>query len=143
VTEFFAGLFIEDWGVNEHTVEEIGLEITCEVLSVNGRSVYVFTVSGPEHSEYIWDVLGDGVLRTSSVNKIVSADLPPGIYTVSVTMDGTKHSAAAEYTVIQDEKPPVKKNYYWTAAAAGLAAAAGAGVAIRRRNNNHRDAIPP
>ncbi|MCL2296263.1 MAG: phospholipase D-like domain-containing protein [Methanomassiliicoccaceae archaeon] len=138
VTEFFAGLFIEDWGVNEHTIEETGLEITFDVFSANGRSVYAFTVSGPEHSEYVWDVLGNGVLRTSSINRIALTDLPSGTYRISVTMDGTGHSAASEYTVASDEKQPAKNNHYLAVAAAGLAAAAGAGIMIRRR----RDTTP-
>ena len=135
VTEFFVGLFIEDWGVNEYTIEEVGLETTCDVLIANGESIYVFTVTGPEHYEYTWDVLGDGILRTSSINKIVCRGLPPGTYTITVTMDGTGYSAVCEYSVTHDEKPSDKKNHYWAVAAAGLAAAAGAVIMIRRRNN--------
>ena len=135
VTEFFAALFIEDWGVNEHTVEETGLEITYETLSANGKPIYAFSVSGPKHSAYVWDVLGNGILRTSSLNTIICADLPPGTYTMGVNIDGTGHYAVCEYSVANDEKPSVKKSHYLTAVAAGLAAAAGAGIMIRRRNN--------
>ena len=137
VTEFFTELFIKDWGVNEYTIEEVGLEMTCDIISANGGPVYAFTVSGPEHSAYTWDVLGNGVLRTSSINRIVCKDLPSGTYTASVTMDGTGYSAVCEYSVTHSEKPPVKNNHYWAAAAAIFAAVAGIGIMIRRRNNNH------
>ena len=141
VTEFFAELFIEDWGVNEHTLEETGIDIDCDVFFVNGESFYVFIVSGPDHSAYTWDVLGDGILRTSAINRIVCRDLPPGTYTITVSLDGTVHSAVYDYTVTPDEKPSsVTKNHYWILAAAGFAAAAGI-VLIIRRNNNRRNTI--
>ena len=133
VTEFFAGLFIEDWGVNEYTIEEMGLEITHEVFSADGEQVHVFTVSGPEHSEYTWDVLGDGVVRRSEINRIVCRDLPAGTYTISVTMDGTAFSVAADYSVTQEEKHSQGKSNNWAFAAAGMAGAAGVGFIFRRR----------
>jgi len=143
VTEFFEGLFEEDWGVNEHTIAETGLEITYDTFSANGESICVFTVSGPEHSSYTWDVLGDGVLRTSSINRIVCRDIPSGTYTISVTMDGTGYSAACEYSVTTDEKPSASKGHHWTVVASGFAAAAGIVILIKRRNNNRKGTIPP
>ena len=143
IAEFFAELFIEDWGVNEHTVAEVGLKITCDVLSASGRPVYVFTVSGPEESAYIWDVLGDGILRKSSSNMIVCDNLPSGTHTISVTMDGTEYITAMEYSVNSDERSLEKKDHR-VVIAAGLAAAAGFGIAVRkRRDNNQRGNIRP
>jgi len=143
VAEFFAGLFIDDWGVNEHTVAEAGLEIIYDVLVYNGRSIHVFTVSGPQDSACTWDILGDGVLRASSGNMIICGGLPPGTHTISVTMDGTEYTAAMEYSVESDEKSPGKKDHR-VMIAAGLAATAGVGIMIRkRRDNNQRGNTRP
>ncbi len=135
--EFFAGLFIEDWGVNEHTVAEVGIEIAHTLIQADGGTVHVFTVSGPERASYTWDVLGDGTIRNSSINRIVCTGIPPGTYIIKVMMDGTGHSAELEYTAGPEERPPAEESsYLWSAAAAGIAAAAGAGFIYRRRNNN-------
>ena len=136
VTAFFAELFIEDWGVNEHTIAETGLEITFDVLSFNGEPIYAFYVSGPEHYAYVWDVLGEGILRRSDINMIVCTGLPEGTYTISVAMDGTPYSASCEYTVTDGGGYSFGGDSLWAAAAAGLMAAGGAGVIMRRRNNN-------
>jgi hypothetical protein len=106
------------------------------VFSHNGSSVYVFTVSGPERFAYTWDVLGNGVIRHSDINRIVSTDLPTGNYTVTVTMDGTKFSSSFDYYVIADEKLSVRGDHIWIAVAAGLMAVGAAGAILRRRNNN-------
>ena len=137
VTDFFAELFIEDWGVNEHTIAEVGLEIVCATTTINGELLYVFTVSGPESSNYTWDVLGDGVLRTSSINRIVCRGIPEGEYMISVSMDGTRYSAACDYVVEPTESPSFEDNINWMAAVAAVVAITGAGIVIRRRNINH------
>jgi HKD family nuclease len=136
ITDFFTGLFIDDWGVNEHTIAEMGLEITFDMLANNGERMYVFTVSGPEDHAYTWDVLGDGILRTSTINKIVCTGLPEGEHTISVSMDGTGYSAVCDYVVEPAASPSSENNINWVAAAAGAAAVAGIGLVIRRRNNN-------
>jgi len=136
VAAFFADLFIEDWGVNEHTIEENGLEISLEVLSFNGSSVYVFRVSGPEHYSYSWDVLGNGTIRRSDINTIVCTGLPNGNHTITVTMEGTKFSASLEYFVFEDKKVEFNNDLIWIAVAIGLIAAGAAYVILRRRNNN-------
>jgi HKD family nuclease len=136
VTAFFAELFILDWGVNKHTVAETGLEIVCDVLFSNGRPIYVFTVSGPADSSYTWDVLGNGFLRGSDINRIVCVGLPRGLHTVNVTMNGTVYTASCEYFVAIDEEPPVNGGTIWTAAAVCLMAVGGAGIVIKRRSIN-------
>ena len=134
VAAFFAELFIEDWGINEHTIRETGLEITMEVLSFNGTSVYVFTVSGPERYAYSWDVLGSGNIRQSEINKIVCTGLPAGDHTITVTMAGIDISASFDYFVAGGKRDPLNNNLMWIAAAAGLIAAGIASIIIRRRN---------
>ncbi|AIZ56613.1 cardiolipin synthase [Candidatus Methanoplasma termitum] len=136
VTDFFAGLFIDDWGVNEHTVAEIGLEITIDTFEIDGDRIYVFTVSGPEDSAYTWDVLGDGTLRTSPINKIVCKGLHEGVHTVRVSMDGTGYTAVCDYAVEPIAMPSSENKVNWIPVAAGVAAIAGVGAVIRRRNNN-------
>ncbi|MCL2317598.1 MAG: phospholipase D-like domain-containing protein [Methanomassiliicoccaceae archaeon] len=137
VAEFFAELFIEDWGVNEHTIEEFGLEIAYEIMRTELGMIHVFTVSGPEDSSYTWDVLGNGTLRRSSINSIVCKDLKEGAYTVTVTMDGTSYSASYDYVVEPLETPPSEnKTNMWIPAGAGIAALAGAGLMVIRRNFN-------
>jgi hypothetical protein len=92
-------------------------------------------VSGPEHSAYSWDVLGDGVVRRSEINMIVCSGLPAGGHTITVTMDGTKFSASFDYFVFEEEKHSFNRDHLWLAVAFGLMAAGAAGVIIRRRNN--------
>ena len=134
VAAFFADLFIEDWGVNEHTIKENGLEISLKVLSFNGSSVYMFTVSGPEHHAYSWDVLGNGTLRKSNINTIVCTGLPAGNHTITVTIDGTRFSASLEYFVFEEEKHAFNSDLVWIAVVIGLVAAGAACVIFRRRN---------
>ena len=135
VAAFFAALFIEDWGVNEHTVAERGLEVTLDVLSLNGAPVYTFTVSGPGQHAYAWDVLGDGVVRASEVNTIVCTGLPAGAHTLTVTMGGTPYSATLEYTAEAWGGGP-SMDVLWAAGAAALMAAGCAWALFRRRDNN-------
>lgn len=138
VAGFFAELFLEDWGVNLHTVEEVGLEITTKEIFANGERLHLFTVSGPESASYKWDVLGDGNVRNSSINKIICRDLPGGTYEITVAMDGTEYSASLTYT-IETEAPPTPDagaDHYWVVAAAAIALLGGAGAIIGRRNIN-------
>ncbi|MCL1811752.1 MAG: phospholipase D-like domain-containing protein [Methanomassiliicoccaceae archaeon] len=138
VAEFFAGLFVDDWGVNKHTIEEEGLEITMEELSLDEENLYAFTVSGPIVTTYKWDVLGNGEIRTSSINKIVCRDLPSGTYTLTVTMDGTDHSASLTYTAEAVAAPTndAGSNLIWVAVAFALAALGGVAALIRKRTIN-------
>lgn len=137
VTEFFAEMFSKDWGVNEHTIAEIGLEISYETMKTELGMIHLFTVSGPCNSAYTWDVLGNGSLRTSSINSIICKDLQDGVYTATVTMDGTSYSASLEYVVEpQEEQRPSDSNNLWIPVGAGIAAAAGAGLMVIRRNFN-------
>ena len=104
VTEFFSEMFTKDWGENQHTVQENGLEIELCVIDDLGKELLLFTSSGPVDAIYHWDILGDGNIRTSYTNRIVCSDLPPGSYTVTVIMKDGEHSAYLEYEVA--ERPP-------------------------------------
>jgi len=137
VTDFFAELFMEDWGVNEHTIAEIGLEISYETMKTEVGVIHIFTVSGPYNSIYTWDVLGNGELRASSINSIICMDLKEGMYTATVSMEGSAYSASFDYMVEPQEKPAVENNSNWIIAGAGIAAAAGAVLMIIRRSINH------
>jgi phosphatidylserine/phosphatidylglycerophosphate/cardiolipin synthase-like enzyme len=132
VADFFTGLFVEDWGVNEHTIAETGLEVTHREVCAGSKTVQVFTVSGPERSTYIWDILGDGNLRTTDINMIVCSDIPEGEYTMSVTMDGTSYSADYDYSVVSGKEHSAGKDWYWEVAS-GISAIAAGGFIIRRR----------
>ncbi|MDR2698944.1 MAG: phospholipase D-like domain-containing protein [Candidatus Methanoplasma sp.] len=141
VAEFFADLFITDWGVDkpaEEEEEEKELELTLEEFVHNGESVYVFIVSGPEISSYEWDVLGDGNIRRSSVNRVICRDLPVGTYTMSVRLDGTERSAYLLYAIEEKEGPPspedTENDRLWMATAAAIALLGGAGAIILKRN---------
>jgi phosphatidylserine/phosphatidylglycerophosphate/cardiolipin synthase-like enzyme len=104
VSDYFCRFFLEDWGVNMHTIEEDGLRITMVPSTITEDSVVVFSISGPDDCTYIWDVPGDGSLRSSSIPDIVCTGLKAGTYTMSVSVEGTAYSAYLTYTVAPGEK---------------------------------------
>jgi hypothetical protein len=135
--DFFADLFMHDWGTNEHTVAETGLEISYDVVSAENGILYIFTVSGPEDSVYTWDVVGDGTIRKSNINKIVCKDIQEGTHTASVVMDGTEYSATYVYTAVHALTEQSADNSILLPAAALVLAAVGlARIMMKRRNNN-------
>lgn len=133
---FFADLFEKDWGINEHTVAEEGLEITHSVLEVQGRNMLLFAVSGPEDAEYRWDLYGNGDYRTSFTNRIICSDLLPGEHRLTVTMAGTEHTADIIYSVAEESDGEGSENVGLLASVALMIS--GLFLSFRRRNNNNR-----
>ncbi|MDR1690743.1 MAG: phospholipase D-like domain-containing protein [Candidatus Methanoplasma sp.] len=133
VAEFFTGLFMEDWGTNQHSI----LKITHEVLHHENEAIHTFTASGPEDSTYIWN-LGNGDLRTTAINKIVLKDLPEGDHTISVTIEETGQSASHNYSASAEEEKEEagSDNNLIMMAGAGVFAAIGALIMFIRKNIN-------
>ena len=140
VAGFFAELYLIDWGADPSIIEEIVLEATFEELIRDGTRIHIFAVSGPERSAYLWDALGDGDLRGSSINRAVYTDLPEGTHTMTVKMDGTEYSASITYTIEGKEEPGppagTGADHPWLLAAAAAALLTGAAAVFVRRNNN-------
>ena len=140
VAEFFARLYLEDWGVDPITVEEEKLEVTFEELIHGKERIYVFAASGPEFSGYSWDALGNGEVRNSAVNRVVYRDLPDGTHTMTVGLDGTERSASVTYTIKaeggSEQEAGKDGDTPWALAVAAAALLGGAAAAIVRRNNN-------
>jgi phosphatidylserine/phosphatidylglycerophosphate/cardiolipin synthase-like enzyme len=135
VAEFFAGLFLEDWGFDLQS----DLEITSGALE--GGSIHTFTASGPEYSKYIWNLPWEDVPRTSDINRIICGDIPEGTYTITVTLEKTGKTASLEYTAeaaAEDPKPSGGDLPAVPVAAAGavILAMIGGIITFLRRNIN-------
>lgn len=96
VSDFFAGLFSEDYGVNIHTVEEDGLSLTVRTIDSGSGRKALCTVSGPEGSTYRWSM--DGETRTGTLPSAVF-DVGGGEHTVTVELAGTEVSDTETFSV--------------------------------------------
>ncbi len=102
ISDYFAELFLRDFGVNYYTLEETGLELKMERVGTSKGDVLVLSVNGPDGAEYEWD-LGNGTIRTGFLNRTLFRLPGPGTYTVTVSIAGTDYSCSATYTVDGDE----------------------------------------
>ena len=102
VADYYADLFLRDFGVNYYTLEETGLELQMERVGTSQGEMLVLSVNGPDGAEYEWD-LGNGMIRTGFLNRTLFRLPGPGTYTVTVSIAGTDYSCSATYTVDGDK----------------------------------------
>ena len=100
--DYFAELFLEDFGVNYYTLEEEGLELQMTRVETSSGPVLLLSVNGPAGTEYEWS-LGDGTVRTGAFNRTLFRLPGPGTYTATVRIPGTDYSCSATYVVEGDE----------------------------------------
>lgn len=137
VCEYFSDLFLRDWGENEHTVAEEGLTVTMTALRSHQSEVFLFEVSGPENASYTWDVLGNGELRSTDINRMICTDLPEGTHTLNVTLNGTPYSTTFEYDVERNGDPSDEAPWN-IIIASGLLGVGCLGALFKGRYNNSR-----
>ncbi|MDD4668712.1 MAG: phospholipase D-like domain-containing protein [Candidatus Methanomethylophilus sp.] len=125
--EFWQELFLKDWGVNIHTVEEDGLQLT---VGRSGDTVVLRAV-GPADTDYEWS-FGDGRIRTTAYPAVAFTVSGPGEYTATVRLVGTDLTAAVGYTV--EAGTPSWRNWLPYAVSAALTGL-GALVGFRRESN--------
>lgn len=99
VSDFFADLFLSDFGVSGADVERDGLSFTAEL--VEGKSGYaaVLRADGPAGSVYRWTV--DGETRLTDVPSAVF-EVSSGYHTASVSIEGMDVFEETEFTVPSD-----------------------------------------
>ncbi len=99
VSDFFADLFLSDFGVSGADVERDGLSFTAEL--VEGKSGYavVLRADGPAGSVYRWTV--DGETRLTDVPSAVFG-VSSGYHTASASIEGMDVLEEAEFTVPSD-----------------------------------------
>lgn len=102
VADFFAGLFLEDFGVDVLDVEETGVSMTAEVVRSGGGHKLVLRAVAPAGYELEWSS-GDGKVRTTSESVCVF-DVGPGEHVASVSVVGTEARGEAAYSVPEEEK---------------------------------------
>ena len=135
VSDFFAGLFMSDYGMDSEDLEENGLELTADVVDTGGgRRSVVLRTSGPEGSSYIWNIDGD-IRRSEHPSAMFSVS--PGHHTASVTLEGTEVSQTAEFDV-PSEDGLSGCIIYLTAASVILVGTAAAFLHGRRGNRGRR-----
>ncbi|MCQ2084731.1 MAG: phospholipase D-like domain-containing protein [archaeon] len=98
VADYYAGLFLSDFGTNIYTAEENGISLEAKVVGTSKGNVVLLTVDGPSGFTYEWS-LGDGKVRIGE-NTVVLFEAPSeGDYTASVRMNGTEMVAYCDYSV--------------------------------------------
>lgn len=99
VAAFFTALYLTDWGVNIHTVEEDGLRLTASGTSFRSGETVVLRVVGPTAQQYRWS-FGDGQIRETAVPAVAFRAPGPGTYTATVTAVGTDCTENVTYVVV-------------------------------------------
>ncbi|TQS79085.1 MAG: hypothetical protein A3Q59_01970 [Methanomethylophilus alvi] len=135
VSDFFAGLFMSDYGMDTEDLEENGLNLTADVVDTGGgRHSVVLRTSGPEGAVYIWNI--DGDIRKSE-HPSAMFGISPGHHTAAVTLEGTDTTQTAEFDV-PSESGLSEYIIYLTAASVILIGAAAAFLHGRRGNRGWR-----
>ena len=101
VSEYFAELFLQDFGVNYYTLEETGLELQLTEVETSSGTMLMLSVNGPEGAEYEWQL--NGSCRTGTLPRTLFRLPGPGTYTATVRIPGTDYSCSATYIVKGDE----------------------------------------
>lgn len=129
ISEYFAGLFCRDFGINMYTVTEQGLDVSISQVSTSAGTMIMMTVNGPDDVTYEW-YPGFGDVQTISRSRILIRSPAPGHYQVSVGIAGTDIFCTAEYTVEDSDESAEDLPLF---ACAGAAAVLGAVMFIIRR----------
>ncbi|MCQ2070722.1 MAG: phospholipase D-like domain-containing protein [archaeon] len=98
VSEFFVQRFMDDFGKNAFTVEDEGVVLSVEFVSIEGVTAIRMDVDGPEGVEYRWEP-GDGNVRVTSFSSVLFDTPPIGTYIAKVTVVGTDIQDTVTYTV--------------------------------------------
>lgn len=98
VSDFFASLFEEDFGVNIHTVRRDGLGMESRVVPSESGYKVILAAHGPTGYSYEWS-LGDGTSRTTGVGTAVFDSPGAGSYTATVRLAGTDVRDSTQYEV--------------------------------------------
>ncbi|MGI6008914.1 MAG: phospholipase D-like domain-containing protein [Methanomethylophilus sp.] len=93
VSDFFAELFLKDYGTDEQDLRETGLSLTAEP---KGDGLVLLTASGLEGSRYVWEV--DGETRVSDHPSALFR-VSPGHHTAKVSIEGTDLSQEAGFDI--------------------------------------------
>jgi len=139
VADYFADLFLRDFGVNYYTLEETGLELQMSRIGTSQGDMLVLSVNGPDGAEYEWD-LGNGMIRSGLLNRTLFCLPGPGTYTATVRIAGTDYSCSATYTVEGDENGYLAHLTSEYVLAAVLIGVIGLLVGFLRSRNGLRDA---
>jgi len=103
VTDYFLEFYMKDWDDNNDSFKDYAFKVKVRTDGISDKKPIIFSVSGPETGDYIWDVYGDGNRRSSSGNTIVCEDMVPGTYTLKVHLSGTDYYAEYTYTVAAEK----------------------------------------
>ena len=98
--DYYAGFFLEDFGVNIFTAEEEGLSLKVETFMTSAGEMVLLSVNGPSGYTYEWS-LGDGTVRITEACAALFLSPSPGVYTATVRMLGSDLMSTAEYRVEQ------------------------------------------
>ncbi|MDD3378485.1 MAG: phospholipase D-like domain-containing protein [Candidatus Methanomethylophilaceae archaeon] len=142
IAEYFEEYFLDDWGINKHTVETEGLKITAGCEKITTNSIVTFSAVGPEGYAYSWDIYSDGNTRISTIPMIVCTDLTAGFHKLTVRLEGTQISEEYTYEVILSKNnntdPDLPVDLNTLLLSVGLITAGGITVALKGRYNNKK-----